>query len=300
MQKISFGNREYVKASEVAKRFKYTQDYVGQLCRGDKVDARLVGRVWYVNLESVKDYRKTKHSTQKKTTKAATKPQSVRKRSAVNPVVRPKTARKIQEIFPNQAHKAVKQVVAKYSQDAVSVIPVLGSSAQTTKPSSSPVSENKPKIIIKVRPDSKKSTRYHVRKTPEITLKAKLKVSDKIDVVAAEPDSLDAAENINLALNGSKKIRTAPNESEQIVNFHPSSVVSSADATEKNAEVQKNNLRYSRFFPLATVTLSIVLLVLGILSLGLGHYVESGIPDAKNGFLFDYNLIVKKLLEIVR
>lgn len=299
MQKISFGNRDYVKASEIARHFKYTQDYVGQLCRGDKVDARLVGRVWYVNLESVKEYRKTKHSTQKKTVKVVSKPRTPRKRSAVNPVVRAKTARKIQEVFPDQAQSAVKQVVTKYSRDKVSVIPVLGSSAQVSERDTA--IKSKPKITIKVRPDSRKSTRYHVEKTPEITLKAKLKVSDKIDVIQPDSDNIDDAKT--LKLDGVKKEPTSMSKAskpEEVLSFHPSSVAKSADPTEINAPVSKNNLRYSRFVLFSTITLAATALLLAVLSLGVGHYIESGTSDSKDGLLFDYNLIVEKLLKITR
>ncbi|MEY3783760.1 MAG: hypothetical protein RLZZ230_82 [Candidatus Parcubacteria bacterium] len=53
----------YVKASVIAKRFKYTSDYVGQLCRGKKVDARLVGRSWFVNPDSIQEHKDNKFIT---------------------------------------------------------------------------------------------------------------------------------------------------------------------------------------------------------------------------------------------
>lgn len=43
----------YVKANVLAKRYHYTTDYIGQLCRQTKVGAQLVGRAWYVNEESL-------------------------------------------------------------------------------------------------------------------------------------------------------------------------------------------------------------------------------------------------------
>jgi len=49
MDTVVFDGVAYVKASTLAKRFRYTTDYIGQLCRSGKVDARLVGRSWYVN-----------------------------------------------------------------------------------------------------------------------------------------------------------------------------------------------------------------------------------------------------------
>lgn len=63
MEKVIFDEVEYLKASVVAKKFKYTSDYIGQLCRGKKVDARLVGRTWFVNPDSVVAHKKTKYKT---------------------------------------------------------------------------------------------------------------------------------------------------------------------------------------------------------------------------------------------
>lgn len=61
MDVVEFSGKEYTKASVVAKRFNYTSDYIGQLCRAKKVDARLVGRAWYVNLDSLLEHRKGKY-----------------------------------------------------------------------------------------------------------------------------------------------------------------------------------------------------------------------------------------------
>lgn len=97
MNKIIFNGKEYVRVSVAAKKFRYTQDYVGQLCRDKKVSARRVGRVWFVDLDSVSEYRKNKHQTQKEsvaTSKVVSKktPRS-RATKAVEPVLRSKTAR---------------------------------------------------------------------------------------------------------------------------------------------------------------------------------------------------------------
>ncbi|MFN3188072.1 MAG: hypothetical protein ACK42D_00800 [Candidatus Paceibacteria bacterium] len=46
----------YTKAGILAKQFRYTTDYIGQLCRGGKVDAQLVGRSWYVSKESLEQH----------------------------------------------------------------------------------------------------------------------------------------------------------------------------------------------------------------------------------------------------
>ncbi len=63
MEVITIEGVKYTKASQLAKQFKYTADYVGQLCRGKKVDAKLVGRTWYVNHLSLEDHKANRYST---------------------------------------------------------------------------------------------------------------------------------------------------------------------------------------------------------------------------------------------
>jgi len=63
MDSVVLNGVTYVKASVAAKALRYTSDYVGQLCRSKKVDARLVGRTWFVNLDSVKEYKKNKYKS---------------------------------------------------------------------------------------------------------------------------------------------------------------------------------------------------------------------------------------------
>lgn len=58
MKGVTIEGVEYLSASSLAKQFRYTTDYIGQLCRAKKVDAKLVGRTWYVNPISL-----TKHKT---------------------------------------------------------------------------------------------------------------------------------------------------------------------------------------------------------------------------------------------
>jgi len=49
-----------MKASRAAREAGYTSDYVGQLCRSGAIDAELVGRSWYVNVDELREHRKEK------------------------------------------------------------------------------------------------------------------------------------------------------------------------------------------------------------------------------------------------
>ncbi len=52
--------REYISASRAAKKTGYAGDYIGQLCRSQKVPGRLVGRTWYVDLSALLEHKKTR------------------------------------------------------------------------------------------------------------------------------------------------------------------------------------------------------------------------------------------------
>ena len=188
MQKISFGNKEYVKASAIAKRFRYTQDYVGQLCRNKKVDARLVGRTWYVEPDSVAAYRKTKHSTQKSTaTKVALNTQSKRNPNpkSVAAVPRSKTLKSTQRPATSSSATPV-----TYSNDSEVSIPIVRkaegarsltvtsdtASTNSTKeaPDTKPAQTKKPTQKIKIKKSGPQKTNYSTEKMPEISLSGKL------------------------------------------------------------------------------------------------------------------------------
>lgn len=55
-QSLFFDGKEYVSSKRASEISKYTKDYVGQLCRGNKLKARLVGRNWYVDLGSLRTH----------------------------------------------------------------------------------------------------------------------------------------------------------------------------------------------------------------------------------------------------
>ena len=65
MQEVTFDGVVFTKASALAKEFRYTADYLGQLCRSGKVQARLVGRTWYVSRASLEVHREGRYRTQR-------------------------------------------------------------------------------------------------------------------------------------------------------------------------------------------------------------------------------------------
>ncbi len=57
MEVLTLQGKQYVKASKAAADLGYAKDYVGQLCRSGAVDAHLVGRTWYVNIDTLGTHR---------------------------------------------------------------------------------------------------------------------------------------------------------------------------------------------------------------------------------------------------
>lgn len=185
MQKITFGNKEYKKASEIAKQFRYTQDYVGQLCRSGKVDARLVGRVWYVEPTSVQAYRRTKHTSLKKTKKRPV-PASAHvsnTRTPVEPVLRSVTAKSVSARSQSSTATAPTRLSVTYSSDdEVAVLPVATQQAPVVTKATITKAARVKKLKIRRR-SSQKNTTYVTEKTPEIALSGSLSVYDY-----SEPD----------------------------------------------------------------------------------------------------------------
>lgn len=80
MDELTIGDKTYISSKVAAKVTGYAKDYIGQLCREGRVEARLVGRNWYVLEPSIREHRfgkdedqlDTAQKTQKETETAPT------------------------------------------------------------------------------------------------------------------------------------------------------------------------------------------------------------------------------------
>ncbi len=68
MDTVTHNGVVYTKASIVARDLGYTRDYLGQLCRAKKIDGRMVGRVWYLSVSSLKSHKSNRYNTNSKKT----------------------------------------------------------------------------------------------------------------------------------------------------------------------------------------------------------------------------------------
>lgn len=138
MDSVVLDGVEYVKAAVVAKRFKYTSDYVGQLCRAKKIDARLVGRSWFVSPNSLTKYKKDKHT--KPEEKEAQTPikfdeavKSSQAKLSVQPVIKSKTFKAFADAASSLPDTGERKLRVSYERDEENLMPIIH--RKYTKPS---------------------------------------------------------------------------------------------------------------------------------------------------------------------
>ncbi len=129
MEVISIDGTEYVRASVLAKRFKYTSDYLGQLCRAGKVDAKLVGRTWYVNPDSVTGHKSARYSKNGQSEKTLDGKPSVKiSRKDVESVIRKETVKSLASTTERKSSNFLRRIEwkpLKYEADTADLLPHL-------------------------------------------------------------------------------------------------------------------------------------------------------------------------------
>lgn len=59
MDELIFAGNKYISSKRAGKLTGYTTDYIGQMCRGNKIDCRLIGRNWYINEDVINNQKKS-------------------------------------------------------------------------------------------------------------------------------------------------------------------------------------------------------------------------------------------------
>src|SRR3989344_7395922 len=57
---IFYDGKEYISASRASEKTDYTSDYIGQLCRTNKIHGRLIGKTWLVDIVSLIEHKKNR------------------------------------------------------------------------------------------------------------------------------------------------------------------------------------------------------------------------------------------------
>lgn len=189
MEAVTFDGKEYVKASVLAKRFSYTSDYLGQLCRGKKVDARLVGRAWYINVDSLNAHKDTRYKAPSKAesfaVRIAAKLEEVPKshylsRIDVEPILKKKTV----SLYRAKEGK-LKEFPVKYEPDEYALIPRVHKEAISKTVHVNPAEAE----ALKIKKPQTKVTAFKPEPLPEVYLRGTLKIADATDIEDTEGET---------------------------------------------------------------------------------------------------------------
>ncbi len=189
MESVIFDGKEYVKASVLATRFRYTADYLGQLCRGKKVDARLVGRAWYINLDSLNLHRSGRYKTAPAKEEAEF---SVRKppshylsRIDVEPILRKKTVSLV------KSTKGVwTELSVKYEEDDHSLIPRVNKEAVSKNIPVNPAEAER----VKIQKEKSPITSFKAEELPEVYLRGAINIAGLEEATEAPPEIIEKKE----------------------------------------------------------------------------------------------------------
>lgn len=189
MDKVLVDGTTYVKSSLLAKKFRYTSDYLGQLCRSGKVDCQLVGRSWYINEDSLlahKDSRYKEMRIDEKTLENSNFHNSTDSNLAVRPRLSKTTIKSVQTHFSSNRSNHI-HINSKYFSDDSDLLPqplrkispqipvVEEVSISSDNISKTPVS--KPKIL-KVADSADNKVSLSFTDIPEVALSGTLAVKD--------------------------------------------------------------------------------------------------------------------------
>ncbi|MCA9361269.1 hypothetical protein KC845_01785 [Candidatus Kaiserbacteria bacterium] len=191
MEHITLGEKTFVKANIIAQELGYTSDYIGQLCRAKKVEAKLVGRSWYVNEDSIRDHKKSRYRSVKTVVKKALH-KEVGRQVKLNESLS-QTSDKTANFYK---HKSSTIFTPRYHSDDSDLIPVL------IKKTSAEIDKDKPSVNhripvglaeaenIKIK-NKEKVTTFEASPLPEVRFKGNLNIKSADDEIDDEEVAVD-------------------------------------------------------------------------------------------------------------
>ncbi len=273
MDRVTFGDGiSYEKASVLAKRYNYTADYVGQLCRAHKVDARLVGRTWYVNPESLEKHQSKKN----RQNEIVLNSNSIINKSRIDvpPVVGKNTSRSLRFT----SHQMVAAVPsANYNADEHDLYPRVSRQSSTISTSVPVKLSDATGIRVHT---TKKVTYFKASSLPEVTLSGSLTVTDALDNPPKE-ESASAVEPLepSLALDKTQSSSLKPSKIITALRapIHPKTTTSAphTHVPGKVAEKARPALLLAAPRPLLLVAAVVTLILVGFTSLTSSEYYVS-------------------------
>jgi len=180
MEIVVLDGTEYMKASVAAKEFKYTSDYIGQLCRAKKIDAKLVGRTWFVNPTSVAEHKANKYSSMRADDEREEKNSTdiASKIKDVSPVLKSKTAKSLPT--NSSTYDASRVLRVNYESDEESLIPKINK-RQEGEGKTIRVKAYGAKNLNVTGGVAQNTTNYTADELPNVALSGKLSISSYPD-----------------------------------------------------------------------------------------------------------------------
>lgn len=201
METIQDNGVTLVKATALAKKYRYTTDYIGQLCRSGKIEAKLIGRAWFVNEKSLNDHKTERYGTTRSSeiviNKAVVSDREVNAgpmRREVRPVLSKATHRAFSnELQPTTYNFATKGAdrISTYHGDERHLEPVAEKKHFISHPPIHRVEEISHKINVSL--EEKASRKLQFEDLPEVSLRGDLKIAS-LD----EPEFFEEVEPVRL------------------------------------------------------------------------------------------------------
>ena len=199
MKTVTIEGEVYTKVSILADKFGYTGDYIGQLCRSNKVEARLIGRAWYVNEYSLNKHKDTRYVTlraNEKISKLSSELVSVPHvpKTVVKPTLSKLTKRSI--LNPDNYHWITRTEIlpeSTYFHDDHDLVPeakITNAPVELLKPAKIPVElSDATKVSIKV--TEKNPYEISFSDLPEVSLQGQVTIEDLNEDLNEEEDGND-------------------------------------------------------------------------------------------------------------
>jgi hypothetical protein len=228
MDKVVIDGIEYVKAAAAAEQLNYTSDYVGQLCRAKKVDARLVGRTWFVHPESLKEHKNATHQKATESEEKNSQPDDLASnvkinRIDVNAPLKNKTVKSATFNSPDQTTPArlVNGTAPEitYHSDAETLLPNMNEKPPEVNENDNLVQPRVKRYLhiepasakkLKITNDKRKQVSFSTTELPDVALSGKLNVSTYRDIVHEPSGKPDPKETEAAVAHQAKSIEDSP------------------------------------------------------------------------------------------
>lgn len=281
MDTVSVKGINYEKASLLAKEFKYTSDYLGQLCRARKVDCQLIGRTWYINRDSLVSHRTSRYSKNNTLPDEKAFEYNVKiNKSRVE--IEPFLKNNVIKMVDSKSKNFISQVnwkPAKYELDKDDLLPSMLNKGEKIRLD---IIEDKKEKIQDI--NIKNETRFE--RSPSITLNGDIKITslDHDDGVVEAIDKKNigftAKESVNLPAKANYLTRTTENIR---ISETEVSQVSLIPKKVKQKTKQKEEIKTKKRFPFIVIVLLTIFI---LLSLFIEFKIEASTRSYDTSFQF--------------